>query len=278
MSCPLEGRDSFVRQRKAGWGEVKPPKGNKARLLPIGLVSLAGAVLFLWPFFSSDLPTSTPAWTLSIACVAGLMLVEAGTRQLDARRAALLVAIAAVDTALRLAVIVGIGGFSPIYFLVLCSGYVFGTSYGFLTGALSMIVSAMAGGGIGPWVPYQMFAVGWVGVAAGVAGTWRSPLVAPRDIILLAAVGALMGWVVGGLLDIQDWVGFYRGNPSLGWQPGMEPATALVHFGRFYLLTSLAYDTFRSVGNVLMVVALGAPVIAALSRLRSRFTFEVVAQ
>ena len=252
--------------------------GRRASFVPIGLVSLAGAVLFLWPFFGSDVPTTTPAWTLSIACVAGLFLVEAGTRQLDARRAALLVAIAAVDTALRLAVIVGIGGFSPIFFLVMCSGYVFGTSYGFLAGALSMLVSAVAGGGIGPWVPYQIFAVGWVGVAAGVAGTWRSPLVAPRDIVLLAVVGAVMGWVVGGLLDIQDWVGFYRGNPSLGWQPGMDPATAIVHFGRFYLLTSLAYDTFRSVGNVLMVVALGAPVIAALSRLRSRFTFEVVAQ
>lgn len=249
-----------------------------SRALPIGLVSLAGAALFLWPFFGSNAPANAPAWALAIACVAGLLLVEAGTRQLDARRAALLAAIAAVDTALRLAVITGIGGFSPIYFLVLCAGYVFGSSFGFLAGALSIIVSAAAGGGIGPWVPYQVFAVGWVGVAAGVAGPWRGPLVGWRDIVLLATVGALMGWVVGGLLDIQDWVGFYRGNPSLGWQPGMDPATAAVHFGRFYLLTSLAYDTFRSVGNVLMVVALGAPVIAALSRLRSRFTFEVVAQ
>jgi len=49
-----------------------------------------------------------------------------------------------------------------------------------------------------------------------------------------------------------------------------------IHFGRFYLLTSLAYDTFRAVGNVLMVLALGAPVMAALVRLRVRLTFEVV--
>jgi len=38
------------------------------------------------------------------------------------------------------------------------------------------------------------------------------------------------------------------------------------------LLTSLAYDTFRAVGNVLMVLALGLPVLGALSRLRSRLT------
>lgn len=247
------------------------------RGLPIGLVSLAGAALFAWPFIGSDLPASTPAWTLSVACIAALMLVEAGTRQLDARGLALLAVIAAIDTALRLAVVEGIGGFSPIYFLVLCAGFVFGPSYGFLAGALSILVSAIAGAGVGPWVPYQVFAVGWVGAAAGLAGRWRSPMPGRRDILVLAVVGALMGWVVGALLDIQDWIPVFRGNPTLGWEPGMNAATAAVHFTRFYLLTSLAYDTFRAVGNVVMVVALGAPVLAALARLKARLTFEVVA-
>jgi energy-coupling factor transport system substrate-specific component len=211
--------------------------------------------------------------------VVGLFLIETGMRQLDSRAVALLAAIAAIDTALRLAVIEGIGGFSPIYFLVLCAGYVFGTSFGFLAGALSILVSALAGGGMGPWVPYQVFAVGWVGVAAGLAGQWSRGSRVPdwRDVVVLAAVGGVMGWVVGALLDITDWIPVYRGNPTLGWLPGMDAATSLVHFGRFYLLTSLAYDTFRAVGNVLMVVALGAPVMAALARLRVRLTFEVVA-
>jgi energy-coupling factor transport system substrate-specific component len=249
-----------------------------SRALPIGVVSLLGVVLFVWPFFGSGLPANTPAWTLALACVAGLFLVEAGTRQLDSRAVALLAAIAAIDTALRLAVIEGIGGFSPIFFLVLCAGYVFGTSFGFLAGALSMLVSALVGGGVGPWVPYQIFAVGWVGVAAGLAGHWRRTSVTPRwgDVVVLAGVGAVMGYMVGALLDITDWVPVYRGNPTLGWLPGMDPATSLLHFGRFYVLTSVAYDSFRAVGNVLMVLALGAPVMAALGRLRARLTFEVV--
>ncbi len=248
------------------------------RALPVGVVSVGGIVLFAWPFIGSGLPASTPAWTLTLACVVGLFLVEAGMRQLDSRAVALLAAIAAIDTALRLAVIEGIGGFSPIFFLVLCAGYVFGTSFGFLAGALSILVSALAGGGMGPWVPYQVFAVGWVGVAAGLAGHWGRGSRFPdwRDVLLLAAVGGVMGWVVGALLDITDWIPVYRGNPTLGWLPGMDAATSLVHFGRFYLLTSLAYDTFRAVGNVLMVAALGAPVLAALARLRVRLSFEVV--
>jgi len=242
------------------------------------VVSLVGVFLFVWPFLGSGLPANTPAWTLTLACVGGLFLVEAGTRQLDSRAVALLAAIAAIDTALRLAVIEGIGGFSPIFFLVLCAGYVFGTSFGFLAGALSMLVSALAGGGVGPWVPYQIFAVGWVGVAAGLAGQWRtkSGAAGGRDILVLAGVGAATGYLVGALLDVTDWVPVYRGNPSLGWLPGMDPVTSLEHFARFYLLTSLAYDTFRAVGNVVMVLVLGVPVLAALGRLRARLTFEMV--
>ena len=239
------------------------------RALPVGLVSLAGLMLFAWPFAGLDLSASTPAWALMLASVAGLMLFELGTRQLDTRSLALLAAIAAIDSALRLSVIVGIGGFNPIYFLVLCGGFVFGTSFGFLAGALSILVSALLSGGIGPWVPYQVFAMGWVGVAAGVAG--RS-----RNIFVLAVAGFVMGYVFGALMDVSDWVTAFRGNPTLGWSPGIAPVTAAIHFARFYMVTSFAYDSFRAVGNLVMVLALGAPTIAGLERFRARLTFEYV--
>jgi energy-coupling factor transport system substrate-specific component len=246
------------------------------RAVPVGLVSLAGVVLFAWPFFGTGLPADTPAWMLAVGCVAALLLIEAGTRELDSRAVALLAALAAIDTAVRLALIEGIGGFSPIYFLVLCAGYVFGPSFGFLVGALSILVSAVAGGGVGPWVPYQVFAVGWVGVAAGMFSRREGLGVGWRDVLILAAVGGVMGYVVGALLDITDWIPVYRGNPTLGWAPGMSPATALVNFARFYALTSFAYDSLRAVGNVVMVMAFGAPVLVALRRLRARLSFEVV--
>jgi energy-coupling factor transport system substrate-specific component len=96
-------------------------------------------------------------------------------------------------------------------------------------------------------------------------------------VITLAGVGALMGYVFGALLDVTVWVPAYRGNPTIGWDPGIATVIALQHFARFYLLTSFAYDTFRAAGNVVMVLALGVPVMAALARLRARLTFEVVA-
>lgn len=246
------------------------------RTLPIGLASLAGLTLFAWPFSGGRLPSDAPAWALMVACVAGLGLVEAGTRQLNSRTIALLAAISAMDAALRLAVIAGIGGFNPIYFLVLCSGFVFGTEFGFMAGALSILVSALIGAGVGPWVPYQVFALGWVGVAAGLAGRWRSPTPGVRDAVILAVVGAVMGYVFGALMDVTVWIPAFRDNPTLGWSPGMSSLTAMVHFSRFYAVTSFAYDTFRAAGNAVMVLALGVPVMAALARFRGRFSFEVV--
>lgn len=242
-------------------------------------MSLLGLALFGWPFLGQPIPSDAPALALALACVAALLLVEVGTRHLDARRLALLAVLAAVDTALRLAVVHGIGGFSPIFFLVLCAGYVFGATYGFLVGAVSILVSALAMGGVGPWLPYQVFAVGWVGVAAGLVaalGRRHGGLAGWRDLALLGAVGLVAGWAFGALMDVQDWVAGYGGSPDLGWRPGLGAAAALVHFGRFYLATSLAYDSFRAVGNLLMVLLLGAPVLAALGRIRARLSFEVI--
>lgn len=246
----------------------------------VGLVSLLGLALFAWPFLGHPVPPELPALALAVGVAAALLLVELGTRQLDARGLALLAVLAAINTGLRLAVVHGIGGFSPIFFLVLCAGWTFGTSFGFLVGAFSILVSAVAEGGVGPWVPYQMFATGWVGVAAGLAGHLAGrPVARPpgwRSLAALAAVGGVSGWAFGALMDVTDWTVAYRGNPVMGWQPGLDAATSFIRFGRFYLLTSLAYDTFRAVGNALMVLLVGAPVLAALARVRARLSFEVV--
>ncbi|MGH7903226.1 MAG: ECF transporter S component [Candidatus Dormibacteraceae bacterium] len=242
----------------------------------VGLVSLLGLALFLWPFSGLGLPGGAAALAIALAAGGALLLMELAARQMDARALALLAAIAGMDAALRLVLVTGIGGFSPIFFLILCAGYAFGASFGFLAGSLCMLVSALATGGIGPWLPYQLFAAGWVGVAAGLLGTpgrGRPPQL--RDLVALAAVGAVAGFGFGAVMDLWDWT-FFRSSPDLGWSPGMPALTALGHFGKYYLATSIVYDAFRAGGNALLALALGAPVLAALARFRGRFTLEIV--
>lgn len=244
--------------------------------MKVAAISIAGLALFLWPFAASNTPPVAAALALSIGVVAVLVFVEASTRTLDARRFALLAAIAAIDAGLRLILITGLGGFSPIFFLILAAGYVYGPSYGFLAGTVALLASAVATGGIGPWLPYEMIGCGFVGLVAGLAGLRRTGRVTWRDIVVLAAVGAVSGFAYGALLDVWDWTTFYRNAPDFGWQPGLTLTAALARFVRFYVATSLVYDGFRAAGNVIAVVALGAPVLAGLVRIRSRFTVTVL--
>lgn len=245
----------------------------------VWVVSLAGLALFLWPLWGGLIPADAPSYAIAGGVMIALALAEIGTRQLDARRLALLAALCAIDAALRLALVIGIGGFSPIFFLILCAGFTFGPSYGFLAGSFSLLVSALVTGGVGPWLPYEMLAAGWVGVAAGLAGAVVRPRIRPQgwaSVGILALVGVVMGYVYGALTDVQTWTTGYRGTPQLGWTPGMAPLLAVRHFLRFYLATSLVWDTFRAAGDALMVLILGRPVLAALERLRGRLTVEIV--
>jgi energy-coupling factor transport system substrate-specific component len=242
----------------------------------VGTISIAGLGLFLWPFVAADTPPVATTLALSLGLLAVLAFVEASTRRLDARRFALLAAIAAIDAALRLVLVTGLGGFSPIFFLILAAGYVYGPSYGFLAGSVALLASAVATGGIGPWLPYEMVGCGFVGLVAGIAGLRRSGPVTWRDIAVLAAAGVVTGFAYGALLDVWDWTTFYRGTPGFGWQPGLSLTAALSRFGRFYVATTLVWDSFRAVGNALAVIVLGAPVLAGLIRMRARFNVVVL--
>ena len=239
--------------------------------------SVAGAALFVWPFVWPGVPSPAVALSLALGTLAVLAFVELSTRRLDARRFALLAAIAAIDAALRLVLVQGVGGFSPIFFLILVAGYVYGPSYGFLCGATSLLASAVVTGGIGPWLPYQVFACGWMGAAAGLAGRHRTAAPGARDIAVLAAVAVVTGYVFGVLLDVWDWTAFYRGAPSFGFVPGTGAVELLQRFTRFYVTTSAVWDTFRAAGDALAVIVIGAPVMVALTRMRNRLTFTVAA-
>ncbi|HEX6488048.1 MAG TPA: ECF transporter S component [Candidatus Dormibacteraeota bacterium] len=242
------------------------------------LMATATLLLCLWPFIGRSGPGYAPAFALAAGTVLAVGAVETGARRLDARGLALLAAIAALDSALRAAFPIGFGGFSPFFLLVLCAGYALGPAFGFMAGAFAMLASDVALGALGTYLPFQLLAAGWTGAVAGLAGRALGQRgAAPRlpGLIALAAVGAVMGYLFGALTDIQDWTTFYRGAAGFGWVPGLDPLTALRRFGGFYAATSFVYDSFRAAGNAVLVLAVGAPVIAALGRFGSRLQFEV---
>ena len=71
-------------------------------------------------------------------------------------------------------------------------------------GALTLCVSALITGGLGPWLPYQMLGAGWVGLTAG----WLphgGVVGGRRQLLMLAAFGALWGFLYGGILNLTEW-------------------------------------------------------------------------
>jgi energy-coupling factor transport system substrate-specific component len=58
------------------------------------------------------------------------------------------------------------------------------------------------------------------------------------------------------------------------WQPGAGLVEAVQRYTAFYLATSLAWDVWRSIGNALLILFLGPPVLRLLRRFKQRFFFD----
>jgi energy-coupling factor transport system substrate-specific component len=244
----------------------------------VGLgITAVGLVLFLAPLaLGTRFPQAVALFTALVAASALTTLAVAlHTHRLSTRLLVALAALVAIDATLRLVVVVGLLGFSPIFFLIIVGGFVMGPGFGFASGALTLLLSAVITAGLGPWLPYQMLAAGWVGMGAGYVGRLprRSP--SPATLALLALYAGACGFGYGILLDLWEWP-LLLGSASspISWAPGLDLGQLLKRFGAFYLLTSLVYDGFRALGNMVLILALGAPVIAALERFRRRFLVE----
>jgi energy-coupling factor transport system substrate-specific component len=256
--------------------------GARAEDATLAAITLAGLGILLTPLLvRSSVSQSTALLTALIALAALLAVgIALQTRQLSARLLAILAALIAVDAALRLVIVVGLLGFSPIFFLIIAGGYVMGPAFGFSLGALTLLLSAVLTAGFGPWLPYQMLGCGWVGMGAGYLAKFRSPATALAmrpfwTLVWLGVYGAVAGFGYGLLLDLWEWpLLLGAASSSIAWAPGLRVSQLGVRFASFYLTTSFVYDSFRAAGNVALVWTLGAPVIGALHRFRRRFLVQ----
>ena len=243
--------------------------------------SLFGFASFLYPFFLST-PLAGGAGGAHAddapLIFAGLMpllllliLAELGSRRASAKLIAALGILTAINAVLRIPA--GLGDSPTFFFLPILLGYTYGARFGFLLGALSVFVSALLTSGVGPWLPFQMFALGWLGMCAAALPPLGTRLGAWGEVALLAAYGYAGGILFGALMNLFFWP-FSTSMGGLGWQPGLGLSETVRRYWVFYLTSSLAWDTLRGGFTAAFILILGRPLLRELRRFRQRLVWS----
>lgn len=282
-------------ERAAPWRQRRVSPGGKGALgassrlggLTLALVTLVGIIAFIAPFLAPALSQTdttnarmadSPLITLALSGACLVVLFANIGPALSPRAVALLGVLVAINVVLRAFDLSFFppGEFSPVFLSIGLVGYVFGAQMGFLMGALTMLSSALFTGGVGPWLPFQMFAAAWMGMtAAWLPGAGHVQDARRAEVIRLAAFGFGWGFLYGIILNLYFWP-FLAGGAATSWAPGTALVEAVRRYAAFYAVQSAGPDLARALGNGALMLALGVPLLRTFRRFRARFSYTVV--
>lgn len=265
---PMEGR---LRTRAVRLG----PRS----LAALCLVSAVGVAGFGWPLFADpssqvaahaqDAPWLFAGLLVLLVAVVTATISESG---LGPKAVAMLGVLAATGAALR-PIGAGTAGIEPMFFLMVLSGRVLGPGFGFVLGSVTMFSSALLTGGVGPWLPFQMLAMGWFTMGAGLLpGPDR--LRGRGELALLAAYGFCAAFAYGTVMNLAGWPFMGALASNVAFDPHADVSANLARFLAYCLATSLGWDLGRAVVTVVLTLALGATLLKALRRATRRAAFE----
>ena len=241
-----------------------------ANLQRIGLIliSLIGLSGFVWPLWlpqsvaSSD---STSGW-LALAIVPLLAIISlwfAQGKLSGPRQIALLGLLAAIAAGTRIATS-GVGGFELIFVVIILGGAALGARFGFLLGAVSILLSSLFFGGIGPWTAFQVFAVGWVGAGAGILGKNFAERLKSWH---LAGYAVIAAYSFGLIMNLWFWPFAIGPQTTISFNQAAGIWENLASFLTYSLVSStLTWDTVRAVSSAALILLIGKPFIQTLRR------------
>jgi energy-coupling factor transport system substrate-specific component len=235
-----------------------------------------GIVAFGWPFLTqpgSALDTSHSGdapmvFVVMLPLLAAVVLAELTGGGMDAKAVAMLGMLSAVGGALR-ALGPGTAGLEPSFAVIILGGRVFGKGFGFVLGAVTLFTGALLTGGVGPWLPFQMIAAGWVGFFAGCLPPTRGRL----EVLTLAGYSFGVGLAFGLVMNLWFWP-FAAYGPETSFVAGDPFVENASRYGLFYVTTSLPWDLGRSVLSALVVLLAGTALLRALRRASRRAAFD----
>ncbi len=227
---------------------------------------------FFWPFL---VPTQAMADRASWLFLAStpvmvlLIVLLVSEDQLSSKNIAFLGILSALIAALRP---LGIGaiGIEPMWFALILAARVLGPTFGFLLGAISMTLSALLTGGIGPWLAYQVFAAALIGLGVGLI---PQGLRGKTEIAILGIYGVIAAEFFGIAMDLQFWPWSLGSGTELSYLPGDSIGENLSRFFQYHFLSALAWDVPRAALTFVLILVAGKPALNALRRARHKAAF-----
>ncbi len=171
-------------------------------------------------------------------------------RKTGSRRMILVAVMTALSVLGRLIFSV-IPAFKPVTAVVVITAVYLGGEAGFLTGALSALISNFYAGQ-GPWTPFQMLSWGLIGLLAGLLA---KPIRKSR--IVMSLYGVFAGIAYSFVMDVWT-VTWYNGSFNLGLYLAA-------------LATALPYTIIYAVSNVVFLNLISRPFGRKLDRIRIKY-------
>ena len=237
------GRDRFA--------AVPARRHSKRSLVLAGIsVALILPTLILGGIFLDDRKYYFISLAVLVEVMAAFFILFEGRRP-KSREIAVMAVICALAVAGRAAFFM-LPQFKPVAALVIIAGMTLGGGSGFIVGAVTMLVSNMLFSQ-GPWTPWQMFAMGLVGlIAGGLSGFLRGGKGR------LCVFGALVTIVVyGGLMNLSS---------ALIWARQPDIRVILTYF-----VTGFPMDCVHAAATALFLWFGAEPMCEKLDRLRVRY-------
>lgn len=242
------GRRASPREQRLMRGKLS--KRTKVALL-FSLLAIP-ATLWLSLQFGGNRKYMVVSLAIILETMLPFFLIFEG-RKPQARELVILSVLSAMAIAGR-TVFFALPGFKPVAAMVILTGVAFGGEAGFMVGAMTMFCSNILFGQ-GPWTPWQMFAMGIIGLLAGVL--FRKGLL-NRDRLSLSVFGGLSIFVIyGGIL-----------NPASVLMFQSQPNWKMILTSYF---TGIPADAVHALATVLFLWILSEPMLEKLDRVKVKY-------
>ena len=166
----------------------------------------------------------------------------------DARYLAMLAVLTAIAVISRVA-------FKPMAGVIIMIAMAFGPQAGFMSGALSMIVSNIIFGQ-GPWTPWQMFCYGLIGFIAGLLAKGR--ILSEKHVIRTSVISFFLVAILSGI--VLDTCSVFLMSSIVS----LESVVAVY-------IAGISYNCMNALASSLCVFLLLKPFMAILNRLKLKY-------